>query len=96
MKQKAFRVWNRFYKEFLYKTKFIFNVCSCNSLNISNRLNIFKKLYNGIEFDDKIILSKNYRQAKEIVDFTNKFSNNSNSYINELRPNTEFSTFFLY
>ncbi|HGH0415789.1 TPA: DNA helicase, partial [Clostridioides difficile] len=45
-------------------------------------------------FDDKIILSKNYRQAKEIVDFTNKFSNNSNSYINELRPNTEFSTFF--
>lgn len=83
-----------FIREFLYKTKFIFNVCSCNSLNISNRLNIFKKLYNGIEFDDKIILSKNYRQAKEIVDFTNKFSNNSNSYINELRPNTEFSTFF--
>ena len=76
-----------FIREFLYKTKFIFNVCSCNSLNISNRLNIFKKLYNGIEFDDKIILSKNYRQAKEIVDFTNKFSNNSNSYINELRPN---------
>ncbi|MBH9894874.1 hypothetical protein, partial [Clostridioides difficile] len=56
----------------------------------------FKKLYNGIEFDDKIILSKNYRQAKEIVDFTNKFSNNSNSYINELRPNTEFSTYFYY
>lgn len=83
-----------FIREFLYKTKFIFNVCSCNSLNISNRLNIFKKLYNGIEFDDKIILSKNYRQAKEIVDFTNKFSNNSNSYINELRSNTEFSTFF--
>lgn len=50
-----------FIREFLYKIKFIFNVCFCNFLNIFNRLNIFKKLYNGIEFDDKIILSKNYR-----------------------------------
>ena len=31
-----------FIREFLYKTKYIFNIFSCDSLNISNNVNIFK------------------------------------------------------
>ena len=74
-------------KEFLYKSKYIFNVFYCESLNISNHLNIFKPAFNNIEFNEEVVLDKNYRQSKELINFTNRFVENSNDYINTLRPN---------
>ena len=76
-----------FIREFLYKSKYIFNVFYCEGLNISNHLNIFKQPFENIEFNEQIILNKNYRQSKELINFTNKFVENSNEYINTLRPN---------
>ena len=76
-----------FIREFLYKSKYIFNVFYCEGLNISNHLNIFKQPFENIEFNEQIILNKNYRQSKELINFTNKFVENSNEYINILRPN---------
>ena len=40
-----------FIREFLYKTKYIFNAFSCEGLNISNNVNIFKDNLEDIEFD---------------------------------------------
>ncbi|MBC5996247.1 DNA helicase [Romboutsia ilealis] len=76
-----------FIREFLYKSKYIFNVFYCESLNISNHLNIFKPAFNNIEFNEEVVLDKNYRQSKELINFTNRFVENSNDYINTLRPN---------
>ncbi|MGL5316447.1 MAG: UvrD-helicase domain-containing protein [Peptostreptococcaceae bacterium] len=78
----------KFIMEFLYKTKNIFNLFSCNSLNISKDLNIFKDNLDGLEFVEKVKLDKNYRQSMEIVEFTNRFSKNANEYINALRSNS--------
>ena len=75
-----------FIREFLYKSKYIFNVFYCESLNISNHLNIFKQAFENIEFNEYVVLDKNYRQWKELINFTNKFIKNSNEYINTLRP----------
>ena len=76
-----------FIREFLYKSKYIFNVFYCEGLNIYNNLNIFKSNLSDIEFDYEINLNKNYRQSKSLVNFTNKFIDSSNEYINKLRPN---------
>ena len=76
-----------FIREFLYKSKYIFNVFYCEGSNIYSNLNIFKSNLSGIEFDYEVKLNKNYRQSKSLVNFINKFIDNSNEYINELRPN---------
>ena len=76
-----------FIREFLYKSKYIFNIFYCEGSNIYSNLNIFKSNLSGIEFDYEVKLNKNYRQSKSLVNFINKFIDNSNEYINELRPN---------
>ncbi|WP_290459641.1 UvrD-helicase domain-containing protein [Romboutsia ilealis] len=83
-----------FIREFLYKTKYIFNVFSCNSLNISNNVNIFKDNLEGIEFDENIYLNKNYRQSKNLVDFNNNFCENIDKYIKKLRSNVKNTGFY--
>ena len=83
-----------FVREFLYNTKYIFNVFSCNSLNISNNVNIFKDNLKEIEFDNNIILTKNYRQSKELIDFNNNFCENINKYIKKLRNNIKHTGFY--
>ena len=84
----------KFAREFLYNTKYIFNVFSCNSLNISNNVNIFKDNLKEIEFDNNITLSKNYRQSKELIDFNNNFCQNINNYIHKLRNNVKHTGFY--
>lgn len=76
-----------FIQEFLYETKYIFNMFYCDSLNIYNSVNIFKNSLENINFDEKILLTKNYRQKKEIIDFSNRFCENANNYIKNLRNN---------
>ena len=76
-----------FIREFLYKSKYIFNVFYCEGSNIYSNLNIFKSNLSNIKFDYEVKLNKNYRQSKSLVNFINKFIDNSNEYINELRPN---------
>ena len=76
-----------FIQEFLYETKYIFNMCYCESLNIYNSVNIFKNSLYDIDFDEKILFTKNYRQKKEIINFSNKFCENANNYIKNLRSN---------
>ncbi|MGL6105942.1 UvrD-helicase domain-containing protein [Romboutsia sp.] len=83
-----------FITEFLYKTKFIFNAFKCESLNISNDLNVFKNNLEEIIFEEEIILSKNYRQSNDLVKFINKFSENANKYINSLRSNLHNNEFY--
>ncbi len=83
-----------FIREFLYKTKYIFNVFSCNSLNISNNVNIFKDNLKEIKFDEHINLYKNYRQSKELVDFNNNFCENIDKYIKNLRSNVKNTGFY--
>lgn len=83
-----------FIREFLYKTKYIFNIFSCNSLNISNNVNIFKDNLEGIEFDEYINLNKNYRQSKDLVDFNNNFCENINQYIKKLRNDVKNIGFY--
>lgn len=77
-----------FISEFLYKTKNIFNIFYCNSLNLTNDLNIFKYKQN-LEFDHIINLTTNYRQSEKLVEFVNRFCQNSNNYIKDLRPNVD-------
>lgn len=74
-----------FISEFLYKTKNIFDIYYCNSLNITNDLNIFKNKQD-MEFDQIIHLDTNYRQNKSLAEFVNRFCRNSNDYIKDLRP----------
>lgn len=83
-----------FIREFLYKKKYIFNVFSCNSLNISNNVNIFKDNLKEIKFDEHINLYKNYRQSKELVDFNNNFCENIDKYIKNLRSNVKNTGFY--
>ncbi|WP_296644893.1 UvrD-helicase domain-containing protein [Romboutsia sp. 13368] len=83
-----------FVREFLYKTKYIFNVFSCDSLNISNNVNIFKDRVEDIGFDNIVILNKNYRQSKELIDFNNNFCENINKYIESIRDNIKTTGFY--
>lgn len=83
-----------FIREFLYKTKYIFNIFTCNCSNISNNLNIFKNNLYNIEFKEKIILNTNYRQTKELLEFVNNFSKNSNEYILSLRESNINNKFY--
>lgn len=76
-----------FIREFLYKSKFIFNAFECKGLNISNNLSLFKDNCENIEFDYVVSLNKNYRQSKQLVDFVNNFDKNANDYIQSIRPN---------
>lgn len=76
-----------FIQEFLYERKYIFNIYYCESLNIYNSVNIFKRLPDYIDFDEKILLTKNYRQKKTIINFSNRFCENANNYIKCLRKN---------
>ena len=80
--------------EFLYKTKYIFNSFSCNSLNISNNVNIFKYNLDDIDFDNIFTLNKNYRQSKELVEFNNNFCENINKYIKNIRKNINTTGFY--
>ena len=84
----------KFIKEFLYKKKYIFNIFSCESLNISNNVNIFKDNLEDIKFNGHINLIKNYRQSKELIDFNNNFCENINKYINKLRGNVNHTGFY--
>lgn len=83
-----------FIKEFLYKSKFIFNAFECKALNISSNLSLFKNSWDSIEFDYIINLSKNYRQSKQLVEFVNYFDKNANEYIKEIRPNIKENLYF--
>ena len=83
-----------FTREFLYETKFIFNVFLCESLNISSDLNIFKENLEDVEFKEIVHLKKNYKQNNELVQFTNNFSKNANKYINALRDNKIHNEFY--
>lgn len=73
-----------FIKEFLYRSKYIFNIFKCESLNITNDLNIFKNNTNNIEFREVTKLKKNFKQTKELVEFVNNFSDNANKYIKSI------------
>nr|WP_236887619.1 UvrD-helicase domain-containing protein [Clostridioides mangenotii] len=84
----------KFIQEFLYKTKYIFNIYSCGSLNISNNLNIFKTPYENIEFNEKLFLTFNYRHTKDIAEFINKFADNSNKFIRNLKKNINHDIFY--
>ena len=74
-----------FISEFLYKTKNILDIYYCNALNITNDLNIFKSRAD-IKVNQKIDLDINYRQDKNLIEFINRFCQNSNDYIKTLRP----------
>jgi hypothetical protein len=74
-----------FIREFLYKSKFVFNIFSCKSKNISNFVNIYKNPWDNIEFNETIYLQNNYKQTKEIVKFTNNFGKNACEYIKSLK-----------
>ena len=74
-----------FISEFLYKTKNILDIYYCNALNITNDLNIFKSR-DDIKVNQKIDLDTNYRQDKNLIEFINRFCQNSNDYIKTLRP----------
>lgn len=76
-----------FIQDFLYEKKYIFNICYCESLNIYNSVNAFKTPLYYINFDEKIVLTKNYRQKKTVIDFSNQFCVNVNNYIKDLRSN---------
>ena len=73
-----------FISEFLYKTKNILDIYYCNALNITNDLNIFKSR-DDIKVNQKIDLDINYRQDKNLIEFINRFCQNSNDYIKTLR-----------
>lgn len=82
-----------FIREFLYKSKFVFNIFNCNTLNIYNNLNIFKENLKHIEFDDVVNLEVNYRQTEQLTEFVNSFGQKSNEYIKSLRENNVNNTF---
>ena len=71
----------KFIEAFLYEKKYIFNIFYCESLNIYNNVNIFKKPLEYIDFNEKISLNKNYRQQKNIIDFSNRFCENAIEYL---------------
>ncbi|MDO5011786.1 MAG: hypothetical protein Q4E31_13245, partial [Intestinibacter bartlettii] len=51
-------------------------------------LNIFKDR-EDIEASQIIYLDINYRQSKNLVEFVNRFCENSNDYIKSLRPSID-------
>lgn len=79
--------------EFLYKTKRVFNVNFCKSYNINNNLNIYKCRLKAIDYEDQLLLEKNYRQSKEIVDFVNNYCDNANKFISSIRKNLPIDIF---
>lgn len=84
-----------FIREFLYKSKFIFNGFECKGLNITSNLSIFKDSWSNIKFDNIITLDKNYRQSNHLVEFVNNFDMNSNEYIKSIRPNVKDDIYYL-
>ncbi|MFR9071054.1 MAG: DNA helicase, partial [Paraclostridium sp.] len=84
-----------FMREFLYKSKFIFNGFECKGLNISSNLSIFKDSWSNIKFDNIITLTKNYRQSNHLVEFVNNFDRNSNEYIKSIRSNVNDDIYYL-
>ena len=84
-----------FIREFLYKSKFIFNGFECKGLNISSNLSIFKDSWSNIKFDNIITLTKNYRQSNHLVEFVNNFDRNSNEYIKSIRSNVNDDIYYL-
>lgn len=84
-----------FIREFLYKSKFIFNGFECKSLNISSNLSIFKNSWDNIQFENIIKLDTNYRQSNHLVEFVNNFDKNSNEYIKNIRPNVADDIYYL-
>ena len=84
-----------FIREFLYKSKFIFNGFECKGLNITSNLSIFKDSWSNIKFDNIITLDKNYRQSNHLVEFVNNFDMNSNEYIKSIRSNVEDDIYYL-
>ncbi|WP_270646672.1 DEAD/DEAH box helicase [Paeniclostridium hominis] len=84
-----------FIREFLYKSKFIFNGFECKGLNISSNLSIFKDSWSNIKFDNIITLTKNYRQSNHLVEFVNNFDRNSNEYIKSIRSNVKDDIYYL-
>ncbi len=84
-----------FIREFLYKSKFIFNGFECKGLNISSNLSIFKDSWSNIKFDNIITLTKNYRQSNHLVEFVNNFDRNSNEYIKSIRSNVNEDIYYL-
>ncbi|MBC8632215.1 DNA helicase [[Eubacterium] tenue] len=84
-----------FIREFLYKSKFIFNGFECKGLNISSNLSIFKDSWSNIKFDNIITLTKNYRQSNNLVEFVNNFDRNSNEYIKSIRSNVNDDIYYL-
>lgn len=83
-----------FIKEFLYKTKNIFNAFCCEGLNISSDLNIFSENIKVEDFEETVYLKYNYKQSKELSEFTNSFCENSNKYINSLRRSNVYNEFY--
>ncbi|GAA0862650.1 DEAD/DEAH box helicase [Paraclostridium tenue] len=84
-----------FIREFLYKSKFIFNGFECKGLNITSNLSIFKDSWSNIKFDNIITLDKNYRQSNHLVEFVNNFDINSNEYIKSIRSNIKDDIYYL-
>lgn len=84
-----------FIREFLYKSKFIFNGFECKGLNISSNLSIFKDSWSNIKLDNIITLTKNYRQSNHLVEFVNNFDRNSNEYIKSIRSNVKDDIYYL-
>ena len=84
-----------FIREFLYKSKFIFNGFECKGLNITSNLSIFKDSWSNIKFDNIITLDKNYRQSNHLVEFVNNFDMNSNEYIKIIRSNVKDDIYYL-
>lgn len=83
----------KFLEEFLYKTKHIFNIFNCKTMNLTNNMNIFKNKYENIHIDKIVELKKNYRQTGSLVDFSNKLGQNADNYYKKIRPDIKRSVF---
>nr|WP_101772983.1 UvrD-helicase domain-containing protein [Peptostreptococcus faecalis] len=71
--------------EFLYNTKNIFNISICKPYNINNDLKAINEEDNILDYEDELILEKNYRQSSEVTNFINNYCENCNSYLYEMR-----------
>ena len=78
-----------FIEEFLYEKKYIFNIFYCECVNIYNNVNIFKDKLENLDLDEKINLTHNYRQGKQLVEFSNIFTKNANNFIKALRKDID-------
>lgn len=75
----------KFIESFLYKTKHIFNIFNCKTMNLTNNMNIFKNKFENIHIDNTVKLDKNYRQIGSLVDFSNKLGENADKYYKSIR-----------